>query len=49
MQEVNITVNGAEFNTVMQALQQLPYGQVKDLIEKLITQVKAQVESTPAA
>lgn len=43
MQQVDITLNGAEFNIIMQALQQLPYGQVKDLIDKLIFQVKPQV------
>ena len=44
--EVSITLKVSQWNTVMQGLAQLPYGQVAMLIEELKRQADSQLNAT---
>ena len=44
--EVSITLKVSQWNTVMQGLAQMPYGQVVGLIEELKRQADSQLNAT---
>jgi hypothetical protein len=48
MQQLNITLNGQQFEQVMNALGQQPFMQVAGLINELLRQAQAQSPEPPA-